>query len=51
MNLDDYIVDLIVDAILSDICKRTDEWADPTGDKACELCEMTPKNETSYDTV
>ena len=41
MNLDDYIVDLLVDAILEDICKRTDEWADPTGEKAVEIAQLT----------
>lgn len=51
MNLDDYIVDLIVDAILTDICHRTDEWADPTGDKAVTLFEMTPKNEQHKHTL
>lgn len=40
MNLDEYLVDLLVDAILSDICKRTDEWADPTGEKAIEITEI-----------
>lgn len=40
MNLDEYLVDLLVDAILSDICKRTDEWADPTGDKAVQISEI-----------
>lgn len=38
--MNDYIVDLLVDAILEDICKRTDEWADPTGDKACDILEL-----------
>ena len=37
----DYIVDLIVDAILSDIDRCTDEWADPTGDKAVSICEIS----------
>ncbi len=36
---EDYLIELLVDAILSDICKRTDEWADPTGDKAVEIVE------------
>ncbi len=40
MSIDEYLVDLIVDAILSDIDKRTDEWADPTGDKACEIYDL-----------
>lgn len=38
--MNEYLIDLLVDAILSDICRRTDEWADPTGDKAVELCEI-----------
>ena len=38
--MNDYIIDLLVEAILEDICKRTDEWADPTGEKAIELCEI-----------
>ena len=38
----DYIVDLLVDAILSDIDRRTDEWADPTGEKAIAICEISP---------
>ena len=45
--MNDYIVDLLVDAILEDICKRTDEWADPTGEKAISIAEMRNKN-TSY---
>lgn len=45
MNIDDYIVDLIVDAILSDIERRTDEWADPTGEKAVAILEVQ-KNHT-----
>lgn len=40
MNIDEYLVDLIVDAILEDICRRTDEWADPTGEKAVILSEI-----------
>lgn len=47
MNINDYLIDLIVDAILEDICKCTDEWADPTGEKAIKLCEMTSRNETA----
>lgn len=39
--MNDYIVDLLVDAILNDICKSTDEWADPTGDKAVQIHELT----------
>ena len=44
MNIDDYLVDLIVDAILSDICKDTSEWADPTGDAAVEIIEVQEKH-------
>lgn len=39
--MNDYIIDLIVDAILADICKDTSEWADPTGEKAVEIAEIT----------
>lgn len=39
--MNDYIIDLIVDAILADICKDTSEWADPTGEKAIEIAEIT----------
>jgi hypothetical protein len=38
---EDYLIDLLVEAILQDICRRTDEWADPTGDKAVEIAEIT----------
>ena len=38
--MNEYLIELIVDAILSDICKNTDEWADPTGDKAIEIVEI-----------
>lgn len=38
---DDYLVELLVEAILEDICRRTDEWADPTGEKAVEIAEIT----------
>lgn len=38
--MNDYIVDLIVDAILSDICKDTSEWSDPTADKAIAIKEL-----------
>lgn len=49
MSIDDYLVDLIVEAILSDICKDTSEWADPTGDKAVEIYDVTESNKnTSY---
>lgn len=44
MNIDDYIVDLLVDAILNDICKDTSEWADPTGEKACDILELQEKH-------
>ena len=44
MNIDDYLVDLIVDAILSDICHDTSEWADPTGDKAIQITEVQEKH-------
>lgn len=44
---EDLLIDLLVEAILDDICRRTDEWADPTGEKAIELCEMTSRNETA----
>ena len=37
---DDYLVELLVEAILEDICRRTDEWADPTGEKACEIATI-----------
>ena len=40
MNIDDYLIDILVDAILSDIERRTDEWADPTGEKAMEILEL-----------
>lgn len=46
MNIDDYLIDLIVDAILSDICKDTSEWADPTGEKAVEIVEIEQKLHT-----
>lgn len=39
--MNEYIIELLVDAILEDICKRTDEWADPTGDKAVQIAEIT----------
>lgn len=39
--MNDYIIDLLVEAILEDICKRTDEWADPTGEKAVAIAEIT----------
>ena len=45
--MNDYLIDLIVEAILEDICKCTDEWADPTGEKAVAIAEMGNKN-TSY---
>lgn len=38
--MNDYLIDLLVDAILEDICKRTDEWADPTGEKAIQIVEV-----------
>lgn len=38
--MNDYIIDLLVDAILEDICRRTDEWADPTGDKAVKIANL-----------
>lgn len=38
---EDYLIDLLVDAILSDICKDTSEWADPTGEKAVEIVTLT----------
>jgi hypothetical protein len=44
MNIDDYLVELLVDAILSDICRDTSEWADPTGDKAVEIIEVQEKH-------
>ena len=44
MSIDDYIVDLLVDAILNDICRRTDEWADPTAEKAMEILEVQEKH-------
>ena len=39
--MNDYIIDLIVEAILEDICRDTSEWADPTGDKAVQIAEIT----------
>lgn len=42
--MNDYLIDLLVDAILEDICKRTDEWADPTGEKAVEILELQNKH-------
>ena len=39
--MNEYIIELLVDAILEDICKRTDEWADPTGEKAVQIAEIT----------
>lgn len=39
--MNEYLIDLLVDAILNDICKRTDEWADPTSEKAIEIHELT----------
>lgn len=41
---EDYLIDLLVDAILSDICKCTDEWVDPTGDKAVEIVTINERN-------
>ena len=37
----DYIIDLIGEAILEDICRDTSEWADSTGDKAVQIAEIT----------
>lgn len=37
---EDLLIDLLVEAILDDICRRTDEWADPTGEKACEIVAL-----------
>ena len=45
--MNDYLIDLIVEAILQDICRDTSEWADPTGEKAVAITEMSNKN-TSY---
>lgn len=45
--MNEYLIDLLVDAILEDICKRTDEWADPTGEKAIAIVNLSNKN-TSY---
>lgn len=42
--MNDYIIDLLVEAILEDICKRTDEWADPTGEKAVQILEVQNKH-------
>lgn len=39
--MNEYVIELLVDAILEDICKRTDEWADPTGEKAVQIAEIT----------
>ena len=47
MNVNDYLIDLIVEAILEDICRDTSEWADPTGEKAITIAEISNKN-TSY---
>lgn len=38
--MNEYLIDLLVDAILNDICKRTDEWADPTGEKAVTIASL-----------
>ncbi len=45
--MNDYLIDLLVDAILEDICRRTDEWADPTGEKAVKIADLRQIN-TSY---
>ena len=42
--MNEYLIDLLVDAILEDICKRTDEWADPTGEKAVQVVELQNKH-------
>ena len=42
--MNDYLIDLLVDAILSDIDRCTDEWADPTGDKAVAITELQEKH-------
>ena len=42
--MNEYLIDLLVDAILEDICKRTDEWADPTGEKAVAITELQEKH-------
>lgn len=47
MSIDDYLVDLIVEAILADICKDTSEWADPTGEKAVEIASLNERNKHS----
>lgn len=39
--MNDYVIELLVDAILEDICRDTSEWADPTGDKAIQIAEIT----------
>lgn len=41
--MNDYIVDLLVEAILEDICRDTSEWADPTAEKAIEINEISNK--------
>lgn len=41
---EDLLIDLLAEAILDDICRRTDEWADPTGEKACDILELQEKH-------
>lgn len=45
---EEYLVDLLVEAILNDICRRTDEWADPTGEKACEIYTLFNDAKTDH---
>ena len=33
MNIDEWVIDLLVDAILNDICRDTSEWAEFTEQK------------------
>lgn len=44
MNIDEWVIDLLVDAILNDICRDTSEWADPTGEKAVEIASLNEQN-------
>ena len=44
MNLNEYLIDILVDAILSDLHTGTSEWDDPTGDKAVQIEELQEKH-------
>ena len=41
---EEFLIELLVEAILDDICRRTDEWADPTGEKACDIYDLQKKH-------